>query len=77
MKWSPGRTILGFPKIRVTFLAGPHNKDHNILGSILGSPHLGKLPFLHEEKFLRRSTTKGTSDLVKGAMQDRWAPHYT
>ena len=23
----------GFPKIR-----GPHNKDHNILGSILGSP---------------------------------------
>ena len=21
----------------------PHNKDHNILGSILGSPYIGKL----------------------------------
>ena len=24
---------------------GPHNKDYSILGSILGSPHFGKLPF--------------------------------
>ena len=23
---------------------GPHNKDSNILGFILGSPHFGKLP---------------------------------
>ena len=23
----------------------PHNQDYNILGSILGSPYLGKLPF--------------------------------
>ena len=23
---------------------GPHNKDYSILGSILGSPYLGKLP---------------------------------
>ena len=38
----------GFPKIRVPFW-GPHNKDYNsdynILGSILGSPNLGKLPY--------------------------------
>ena len=33
----------GFPKIGVPFW-GPHNKDYNILGSILGSPHFGKLP---------------------------------
>ena len=24
---------------------GPCNKDYSILGSILGSPHFGKLPF--------------------------------
>ena len=32
--------IMGFLKIRNTFLyyGGPHNKDYNILGSILGSP---------------------------------------
>ena len=23
---------------------GPHNKDYSISGSILGSPHFGKLP---------------------------------
>ena len=32
----------GFPKIRGTTLG--HNKDCSILGSILGSPYLGKLP---------------------------------
>ena len=34
----------GFPKIRGTFFGGPHNKDYNILGSILGSTYFGKLP---------------------------------
>ena len=34
----------GFPKIRGTILGGPYNKDCNILGSVLGSPYLGKLP---------------------------------
>ena len=34
----------GFPKLGVPF-GGPNNKDHNILGSILGSPYFGKLPF--------------------------------
>ena len=24
---------------------GPHNKDYSILGSILGSPYFGKLPY--------------------------------
>ena len=24
---------------------GPYNKDYNIFGSILGSPHFGKLPY--------------------------------
>ena len=36
----------GFPKSRGTFLGGPHNKDHSILGSILGSPYFGKLSSL-------------------------------
>ena len=28
-----------------TIFGGPHNKDYGILGSILGFPYLGKLPF--------------------------------
>ena len=33
----------GFLKLGVPFW-GPHNKDYSILGSILGSAYLGKLP---------------------------------
>ena len=29
-----------------TILGGPNHKDYNALGSVLGSPYLGKLPFL-------------------------------
>ena len=29
----------------LVYLFGSHNKDHNIWGSILGSLHIGKLPF--------------------------------
>ena len=36
---------LGFPKIRGTFFGCPYNKDYSILGSILGYPNFGKLPF--------------------------------
>ena len=46
--------IWGFPKNRGTFLGVPiirtitysHNKDYNILGSILGHPNFGKVPFV-------------------------------
>ena len=34
----------GFPKLGVPF-GGPNDKDYSILGSILGSPYFGKLPF--------------------------------
>ena len=34
------------PKIRGTLLGVPINKDSSILGSLLGSPYFGKLPFL-------------------------------
>ena len=37
-------------------LWGPHNKDYSILGSILGSPYLGKLPYC--PKNLRRAPRK-------------------
>ena len=38
-----------FIRIRVSqiygyYFGGPNNKDYSILGSILGSPHFGKLP---------------------------------
>ena len=37
----------GFPKIRGTFLGSPKNKDYSIFGSKLGSPYLGKLPYIY------------------------------
>ena len=39
------QVIWWFPKIRGTFLGCPHNKDYSILGSILGSPDFGKVPY--------------------------------
>ena len=37
---------MGAPKTRGYFLVVPHNKDDGILGSILGSPLLGKCHML-------------------------------
>ena len=37
--------MLGFPKNEGYLFGGPHNKDYHILGSILGSPDLGKRPY--------------------------------
>ena len=31
-------------------MGGPYNKDYSILGSILGSPYLGKLPYRSKRK---------------------------
>ena len=39
------RDIWKIPKISGTFLGGPHNKDYNILRSLLESPYLGKPPY--------------------------------
>ena len=36
-------TCGGFPKLEA-LVGDPHNKDNSILGFILGSPYLGKLP---------------------------------
>ena len=33
---------MGFPNISGTVLGGPHYEDASILGSILGTPSLGK-----------------------------------
>ena len=35
----------GFLKIMDTVLGGPYNKDYSVLGSMLGCPYLGKLPY--------------------------------
>ena len=32
----------GFPELGVR----PYNKDYRIIGSVLGSPHFGKMPFV-------------------------------
>ena len=34
-----------FPKKKGYHFGDPHNKDYNILGSTLGSPYFGKLPY--------------------------------
>ena len=39
-----GDDIWWFSAIRGTILGGPYKKNHNVLGSILASPDLGKLP---------------------------------
>ena len=36
----------GFPKLGAPFW-GPNNKGYSILGSILGSPYFGKLPYMY------------------------------
>ena len=50
----PGLEVIwGFPKIRGTLLGGPHNKDHSILGSILGSLYSRKLPYVQIEEHVQ------------------------
>ena len=41
--WAQG-PYKGLPKLGVPFW-GPYNKDYSILGSIMGSPYFGKLPY--------------------------------
>ena len=43
---APGKALLygGFPKLDVPFW-GPYNEDYTSLGSILGYPNFGKLPY--------------------------------
>ena len=43
---------MGVSQIRGTLFRGPYNKDYSILGSILGSPYFGKLPYSKPKKEL-------------------------
>ena len=38
---------MGVAKMLGYLFGDPHNKDYSILGSILGSPYLGKLPCVY------------------------------
>ena len=66
----PLAKIWGFPKIRGYHFGGPHNKDYNILGSILGSPNVGKLPF-----GLHGISLSGFRCLAYCRRSVRWTPH--
>ena len=44
------------------FLGDPHSKDDSILGSILGSPYLGKLPIISSFYCLIPFEGPGTSE---------------
>ena len=49
---NPEPSHMGVSQIRGTFLRVHYNKDPGILGSILGSPYFGKLPYtprMHSE----------------------------
>ena len=39
--------LLGFPKLGVPILGRPNNKDCSVLGSVLGSCYLKKLPLCY------------------------------
>ena len=39
------RVMWGFPKIKGTLFGGTHIEDYSILGSILGYPNFGKVPY--------------------------------
>ena len=41
IKPKPSQAVL----LAGTLFRGPYNKDYSILGSILGSPYFGKLPY--------------------------------
>ena len=47
-------------------IGGPHNQDHSILGSILGSPCFGKLPQTIPQS---RLTSLGYWDLYRGCLE--------
>ena len=51
--------------MRDTSLGGPYNKDYSILGSILGYPSFGKLPFGTGEKFQFDSPVQELADLAR------------
>ena len=38
--------VLGLRQLGVPFCGGPHRQESDILVSIVGSPYLGKLPFV-------------------------------
>ena len=56
---------MGFPKMGVPFR--PHNKDYAILGSIFGSPYIGKLPYS-----LRKQGPKSSQNLLGGSWAIKW-----
>ena len=53
--------IWEFPKIRGTLFGGPHVKDYCILGSILGSPHFGKLKDVYIDRGVHVRPGRGSS----------------
>ena len=57
--------------MRGTFLGGPHNKDYRILGSILGSPYVGKLPYVKMfVPFLEAASTLGAGIIAGNPKKD-------
>ena len=67
MKWKLGLyrgLCRGFPKIRGTILGVPIIRITVFLGSMLGSPYLGKLPLAHSA-FLAHSLEQTTGPFLR------------
>ena len=71
----------GFPKLGVPF-GDPYNKDYGILGSILGYPNFGKLPWSTLQQFVLKDveiirTTRITRNShITGLMTPTWTGGY-
>ena len=59
----------GFPKIRSTLLGVPIIRINSILGSILGSPYLGKLPDETTEAECRHAVSQPPTAILQVSMQ--------
>ena len=59
---------LGFLKVGVPF-GGPHDKDCNILGSILGYPYFGTSPYRERMEVICISTI--IAILIIGTMEEK------
>ena len=59
---------LGSPKIRHTFVEGPHSKDYSVLGSFLGSPYFGRLPYW-DSTGAKRSCVGSVAEVVVSCLK--------
>ena len=69
---SGGANIWEIPQIRGTIFGGPHNMDYSILGSKLGPPNFGKLPYTSSNIILGSSSRQDCFVLLTRPLVELW-----